>query len=164
MGLYDVATNSEDDVWICNNNGEAIGTNYYAMIRLNAGDVVQATPGAGSWNNCRFFESSSNPNRQFEPGSTGYFGFRFTGSDGGTKYGWAKANWNHTNPGLELNITKWAYDDSGAAIRVGDTGAVSADLPAELTMLNLLGLGAIGLAAFRRRRDKFLTENDKAEK
>ncbi|MDM8564646.1 hypothetical protein QUF74_03240 [Candidatus Halobeggiatoa sp. HSG11] len=74
---------------------------------------------------------------------------------------------------VKFTVTKLALDPTGDPIDVGNTGAgcpappnppTAADLPAELSMLNLLGLGAIGLAAFRRRRDKFLTENEKAEK
>jgi hypothetical protein len=87
--------------------------------------------------------------------TTAYFGFRFNGATGtpGTQYGWAKARFETfgaSDEGSRLSIFEWAFDDNGAAIAVGDTGAV----PAPATpLLALLGLGAMGIGSYRRRRD-----------
>ncbi|MDM8564648.1 hypothetical protein QUF74_03250 [Candidatus Halobeggiatoa sp. HSG11] len=137
------------------------GSGKYAS-NLGKGDMVGT---ALSFKGCPgFFVSNGAGN--FVDNSTGYLGVKFNGANGipGTQYAWIKTKFSYATDPRVITIIDWAYDDSGAAIRVGDTGAVAADLPAELSMLNLLGLGAIGLAAFRRRRDKFLAENEKAEK
>ncbi|MGI9516139.1 MAG: PEP-CTERM sorting domain-containing protein, partial [Pirellulaceae bacterium] len=77
----------------------------------------------------------------FSPG-TNMLGFRFD-INGSTHYGWAEVD--ITNNNTELTITRWAYEsDADTAIHVGA-------IP-EPGSLGLLGLGAAGLLAFRRRR------------
>jgi hypothetical protein len=94
--------------------------------------------------------------------TTAYMGFRFDhdfDGVGGYKYGWAKVRaekFGDDNEGVRLILSQWAYDDSGASIAVGDTGQ-SADMPLPATpLLTLLGLGAMGVSAYRRRREEGL--------
>jgi hypothetical protein len=74
---------------------------------------------------------------------------RFDGDTGsmGTQYAWVKVSfdWDDQNKNsLTMNIVEWAYDNSGAPIKVGDTGTV----PTPATpLLTLLGLGAMGVQA-----------------
>lgn len=99
---------------------------------------------------------------------------RFDGDTGvtGTQYAWVKVHFDLTASTLTMNVLEWAWDDSGAPICVGDTGtstpdACTSDVPAPATpLLTLLGLGARGVAAYRRRREEGLKrpadEQDKA--
>jgi hypothetical protein len=83
-------------------------------------------------------------------GKTGYLGFEFT--NGATvDYGWLKLTitQNPTNHDLQGVIAGWAYNNMGQAIAAGDTGAaVEPGLPSLL----LLSLGALGLGAWRRKK------------
>jgi hypothetical protein len=87
-----------------------------------------------------------------------FIGFRFDAS-GTTLYGWARITLEllSSNPQgqASLTIAEWAYEDSGAAIHLADTGAQGVDEPASLA---LLALGAGGLAAWRRRRSRATAE------
>ncbi len=58
--------------------------------------------------------------------------------------------------GRRLRIREWAYDNGGAPIAVGDTGN-GTPMPTPATpLLTLLGLGAMGVTAYRRRREEGL--------
>ena len=88
----------------------------------------------------------------FQPFSGGggeYFGFSFD-KGGQTLYGWAEVNFD-TTFNVSMTIEQWAYDDSGAGIRVGQTSAVPAP-PALFSMLSGLALGAGGILRGRRLR------------
>lgn len=81
-------------------------------------------------------------------GVTGYFGFRFeleedspNASAGTTVYGWAEVERLSPTSG---RVLEWAYDDAGAPILAGA-------IP-EPGTLGMLALGAVGLAAMRRRK------------
>ncbi|MCP3881562.1 MAG: PEP-CTERM sorting domain-containing protein [Sulfitobacter sp.] len=54
-----------------------------------------------------------------------------------------------TNFADRLTVIDWAYETSGGAIHVGDTGSVSVPEPSPLA---LLAAGALGIGAFRRRQ------------
>lgn len=104
-----------------------------------------------------------------------FVGFQFD-AGGTTLYGWAKIELGtglidppvvvdsvgdlgtstptaaDAMPG-EILISEWAFDDSGAAIAVGDTGDTVAAIP-EPHSLALMAMGAAGVAAWRSRRKK----------
>jgi hypothetical protein len=94
--------------------------------------------------------------------STGYLGLRFDGDTGtvGTQYAWVKVRFDYAAPTLTMNILEWAYDDEGCAIAVGAKsggGNCGESVPAPPTpLLTLLGLGALGVQACRRRREEGL--------
>ncbi|MCX7108713.1 MAG: PEP-CTERM sorting domain-containing protein [Proteobacteria bacterium] len=78
-------------------------------------------------------------------GDNDYFGFKFTdGVD--LFYGWAELNIDASN--LAYTINRWAYNDTPeGSIRVGQT------VPEPDTLsLTLLGLGAGGVRAWRKRK------------
>jgi MYXO-CTERM domain-containing protein len=128
----------------------AVGDGIFALA-LAPGFVVGPTLTQGAFaNDLLLLEASTQGNFA---STTGYLGFRFDqdfDGHGGFKYGWAKAraeNDGALNQGVRLILFEWAWDDSGAPIAVGATPAPPTAL------LTLLGLGALGVAAYRRRRE-----------
>jgi len=142
--------------------GETVGPgeNFRAGIGLHLGERLEGA------------SQSSVTHATFGPfglGTTGFVGFRLTNGD----YGWIRVRLDDTglqqpfkdllgSMGLgplgdgenypdKLTVIDWAYDDSGAPIHVGDTGGTGGTAP-EPSSLALLAAGALGLAAFRRRK------------
>lgn len=86
-------------------------------------------------------------------GETGLFGFKFT-SGPNTYYGWGEVVFDPANNGTVgygYKFTKLYYDDTGAAITVGDTGGTGPVIPEPSTYALAL-LAAGGVAAYRSRR------------
>jgi hypothetical protein len=75
-------------------------------------------------------------------------GFRFDNS-GQTLYGWAELTLDETT--LSMTINQWAYDDTGAGIKVGQISSVPVP-PSALLMLSGLALGAGGVLRGRKAR------------
>ena len=92
--------------------------------------------------------------------TTGYLGFVFNDNPGGGGndfFGWAKVRVDLDPVGpirAKTTVFEWAYEDvAGAPIHIADRGAV----PAPATpLLVLLGLGALGVQTYRRRREEGL--------
>ncbi len=84
---------------------------------------------------------------------TGYLGFEFKCQSGtGTCFGWANLKVTASTKGETGLISSFAYDTvAGQTIDAGQTSSATAAEPGEATLM-LLGLGALGLAEFRRRR------------
>jgi hypothetical protein len=160
------ATNRVGASYVYSNVDKVVGNGGLALA-LSAGFSVGPTLASGVFGVLYGLMSNNGANGNFAS-TTAYMGFQFPGDTGtpGTQYGWAKVRVNNVSATqVQLKILEWAYDDSGAAISVGDTGGggaspVSASLPENLAPLTLLGLGAAGLAAFRRRRDKVPAERE----
>jgi hypothetical protein len=103
----------------------------------------------------------------FYNGTTGYIGFRFNGDTGsaGTQYGWMKVRIDTGDDFTKLRLLAGAYDDAGDPIAVGatdDGGGGEVPVPAT-PLLVLLGLGALGVQQFRRRRDAGLARLAEAQ-
>lgn len=78
----------------------------------------------------------------------GYLGFAFDPGDG-TRFGWAKVQFDEDGFNSSLTIEEWAYEDeAGKAIHVGSVPAP----PAAAAGLTLLAMGAAGVRAHRRRK------------
>jgi len=76
-------------------------------------------------------------------GDTGFFGFRFTNTSGGTHFGWGELTINADASGFSVNRAYY-NDVAGESIAVGA-------IP-EPSSVALLALGAAGLATWRRRK------------
>jgi len=61
--------------------------------------------------------------------SSNYFGFRFVGADGGTKYGWGRFVIGASISGADRMIAEIAYESSGASIVVGSGAVISCTAP-----------------------------------
>jgi len=103
---------------------------------LALGTVVGA---AGSYGSGAVTVGAAAGNWQLN--ASNYFGFRFVGADGGTKYGWGRFVIGASIFGADRTIAEIAYEDSGASINVGTVPA-----PGAIALLGLAGL------AHRRRR------------
>ena len=116
------------------------------ILRLNVGDVVGAglnysTGFGGSGDPVSYLGVAAN---QFQVGSEGYLGFRFTtDASGGPYYGWMRVVFTNNTPGGL--IKDWAHEDTGLQITISGVPEPSRVL--------LLGLGAAGFLQ-RRRREK----------
>lgn len=151
-----LANNQTANSWAGLKSGGVVGTGAaFALInKLPAGFSIGPTLASGTFNNSYGYFAWGNPTTAPFLNTTAYFGFRFNGATGTpcTQYGWAKASverFGASDIGLRLSIFEWAYDDTGAAIKVGATGVPTPATP----LLTLLGLGAIGVSAYRRRRE-----------
>ncbi len=79
-----------------------------------------------------------------------YIGFKFN-PEGTELYGWANVTFTQEGNWGTITITEWAYDDTGASILTGATGAIPE--PANFAVgLGALALGAAGLRRRRRAR------------
>jgi hypothetical protein len=103
---------------------------------LALGTVVGA---AGSYGSGAVTVGAAAGNWQLN--ASNYFGFRFVGADGGTKYGWGRFVIGASISGADRTIAEIAYEDSGASINVGTVPA-----PGAIALLGRAGL------AHRRRR------------
>ncbi|MEM1221905.1 MAG: hypothetical protein AAGH40_04020 [Verrucomicrobiota bacterium] len=125
-----------------------LGTSAY----VSAGNSFRAViPGIISYGNINIATG-------FNSGETGYFGFKFD-SNGTTLFGWAEVV--ITNAAVDngnFEVIRWAYEDDGSAIRVGQTIAVPE--PASTAAgLGLLALGAAGISHWRKSRARRVTSS-----
>ena len=88
----------------------------------------------------------------FSNGVPGYIGFKFTDAGGSNLYyGWAEITIDASNTAYTIN--EWAYNSTaGGSILVGQTADVSAVPEPSALSLALIGLGAGGVLAWRRRK------------
>lgn len=91
--------------------------------------------------------------KNFASGVNGFFGFRFTDAGGTNQfYGWAELNLDTASPGT-VTINRWAYNNvAGQSIKVGQTTSDNPVPEPGTLSLTLLGLGAGGVRAWRRRK------------
>ncbi|VAW62981.1 hypothetical protein MNBD_GAMMA09-552 [hydrothermal vent metagenome] len=134
---------------------QAVGANAGDISDLPAGTLVGPTLDAAfQWGpsvSKRTVMSSSSYNG-FATGNLftqGHLiGFSFLGNSNQTLYGWAQISLDEA--ALTMTIDNWAYEDSGAGIRVG---AVPVP-PSLLLMLSGLAMGAGGVLRGRKAREE----------
>ncbi len=87
---------------------------------------------------------------RWDPGVTGYVGFRFN-SSAGIQYGWARVTMSES-PTHAFLLEAYAYADPGEPIYAGQTS--SAEQAPDQGSLGWLTLGAVGLLAWRKSRSR----------
>lgn len=81
---------------------------------------------------------------------TNYVGFRFLNeATGQIDYGWAQISLSATYNGQPRSVVGYAYENSGAAIFVGQTAVPE---PTATVLLGAMAAGAIGVRQWRRRK------------
>lgn len=106
------------------------------------GDVYLKLAGAGTVNGLLFLDDA------FSNGGSGFLGFNFlTGNHGWLSFSIAEYGLGTTSS-FVITVNDWAYEDTGKAIRVGDTGSVSVPEPSTWA---LFALGAYGISRRRKR-------------
>lgn len=132
------------------------GDRAFDIRNLSVGFVVGPTLKAGyqrgvshTWLTVVEGRGVASSAKGFSANTPGYLGFSFTKDGTDLFYGWAKMTIGVPNNGF--TIDGWAYNNiAGASIQVGE-GASSVPEPATPSLL-LIGLGAGGLRAWRRRK------------
>ena len=121
---------------------------------ISAGAGVFGSAGDGSF---RFVNTSSGTvggdwGGALAPNTTSGFAGVKVKDNGNDIFAWLRLSVENNALGQPIHVTliDWAYEDSGAAII---TGATTSPVPLPGS-LGLLAMGASGLAAFRRRKDK----------
>lgn len=150
-------------------NGRGFLTSGGQLAALKSAFSIGNTPSAYAWGGpaaalARRSQSLSNSstNRDsispYFPDGTNFIGFRFLNPSDGNKvdYGWALLAFDSTN-NVSAAVQDWAYACGGDPIAAGQTSTDTSCSPTgggtvpEPSPLALLALGAVGLAAFRRR-------------
>ena len=91
--------------------------------------------------------ADSYTNAQFKDPGDGFLGFNFTvGIGAPIQYGWMRVTMDG-GPSNTFTVQEYAFADAGESIQVGQIDAIP-----EPSSLGALALGAVGLAALRRRR------------
>ena len=119
-------------------------SNMSAVLNLTLGTMVDASSifATGEAGSDSHMGTGSG---QFQSGTDGYIGFRFTSdSSAGPYYGWMRVSLTYNTSGAV--IREWAYDDSGVGIEIG---ALAIPEPSRLF---LLAGGLASVMARRRRR------------
>ncbi len=111
--------------------------------------------------------SSSTPSfyaNGFEYGVPGLAGISFEDSDGESRFGWLRLQFDlvggfeGSESEFSVRIFEGFYDASGNGIRAGATAIPE---PGSFSMLGLLAMGSVGLGVMRRRkRDEASIKND----
>jgi hypothetical protein len=83
---------------------------------------------------------------------TQYIGFFFD-NNGTNNFGWARVTLTNGGTFGTFTIDEWAYEDTGANIRVGDTVSAIPEPEAAAIGLGALALGAAGLRRMRKRKN-----------
>lgn len=112
---------------------------YGANISTQSFGVAAGNRGDMAW-------GSGYANSQFTTAGTGYIGFQFD-LGGGTQYGYAEVVVNGV-PDNRATFVQYSWGDVGEAITAGQ---VASAVP-EPGALGILALGAVGVGAWRRRR------------
>lgn len=122
-----------------------------AEMVMDSDAVVAMLDSGATIDSSLTFDTEEEIAADWTTGGIGYMGFRFSPS-GTPLYGWMRVQTgsgdpgNGGGPGFPATVIDWAYEDSGAGITVGV-------VPEPSTIaLGLLSAGAVGVAAFRKRK------------
>ncbi|WOO39814.1 hypothetical protein [Rubellicoccus peritrichatus] len=148
IGLHNIFTGYFVAYSLATNPGQSAGmfTNGGDIANLASGYTIPSNTESFANNKIIVNNSTFVGASGFTSGETGFMGFYFNlGS--GPQYGWAEVTFFDGNdPGITVH--RWAYEDDGSSIQVGDTGVI----PEPATVATGLGALALGAAGLRRWR------------
>lgn len=108
-------------------------------------------------------QSSANPRGQFRPGVEGFVGFKALGSYGDfTNLGWLRLSFKNGPGGYPDSITAIDWADQTIQKYPGITVGQESDVVPEpaVNWLTLLGTGAVGVMAWKRRREALARQKE----
>ena len=122
--------------------------------KLGFGENISAGPFSISTTSY-FAILASNNNGVWQDKGVGFIGFKFKGSGGVPRYGWARVNMAG-RPGKAFKLLDFAYADPGEPIFAGQRSSdeQAPDQAVQEDSLGWLALGATGLAALRKTRSR----------
>lgn len=127
-------------------SGTVAGLNQLRAFDTGVGTYV-VSAGNPNKDYAAYLNNSNVVGSNWTPPITQNFAFEFVNDAGEVNFGWGTLQYNGI--GQSFEIVEGYYDNSGSSITVGDTGVTGVPEPSSLM---LLGLGAAGLAGFRRKR------------
>jgi hypothetical protein len=142
---------TDNDASATANGATAILMNGFFPSALNSGDAIGAASTTwGTGGKLADTNSKLGAGGNWPTGNNpAYLGFSFEDVSSNTYYGWAQIIASSDGSSSSFTLLDYAYQSTAnTTIDAGDTGA---NVP-EPSTLALMGLGAIGLAALRRRR------------
>jgi hypothetical protein len=127
----------------------SLGSSSGLVDNLALGTLINGSLGYGRVNS----SETTGPTAFLLNSSSNYIGFRFLNEGtGALNFGWLQFQTAGTLNGQPRAVLSWAYENTGAGIAVGDTGAAVNGV-SEPASLALVGAAlAAGLTAARRRR------------
>lgn len=126
--------------------GNAVSAYFYPSNLAYGANISSLSFNIGAGDRGDMAFGNGYPNSQFLSAGQGYVAFRFD-LGGGTQYGYAELIMNGA-PDNRATFVQYSYGDVGERVT---TGQMATAIP-EPSSLGALALGAIGVAAWRRRR------------
>ena len=127
--------------------GNAVSAYFYPSNLAYGANISSLSFNIGAGDRGDMAFGNGYPNSQFLSAGQGYVAFRFD-LGGGTQYGYAELIMNGA-PDNRATFVQYSYGDIGERVT---TGALANAIP-EPGALGILALGAVGVAAWRRRRE-----------
>ena len=126
-----------------------------SVSKLGFGENISAGPFVHS-ETSYFAKLASGSLGQWRDKGVGFIGFKFKGSGGVPRYGWARVKMAGQDRDFAFKLLDYAWADAGESIFAGQRSSdeKAPDQAVEQNSLGWLALGAVGLLAWRKRRSQ----------